>query len=154
MRGGNKSLTLTPVVSLADITGMQDGSSFDPPTCRMKDELWLRKQRQEQRSSDWPEGRSTGKKGRFLRFPCSIFKLKLDLSTAVSLNSGSPLGTILNGRGGAHAYLHASEIWNGHDSHFRDVTPSESIEGIFKCIKHCIWKVCSLLEGKKIQHFI
>lgn len=84
-----------------------------------------------------------------MRFLYSVFKCKLDLSTAVSLNSGSPSGTILNGRGGAHAYLHVSEIWNGHDSHFRDVTPLESIEGDCKHIKHCIQKDVFIIRGKK-----
>lgn len=131
---------------------------FWPPTCRMKDELWLRKRRQEQiplilsRALTGLRVEAPGKTWRFLRVPCSIFKMKLDLPTVISLNSGSPWGTILNGRGGAHAYLHVSEIWNGHDSHFRDVTPLESIEGIFKHIKHCSWKACLLLEGKKTQH--
>lgn len=27
-------------------------------------------------------------------------------------------------RGGAHTYLHVAQIWNGHNSHFRDVTPA------------------------------
>lgn len=25
-----------------------------------------------------------------------------------------------------HAYLHVSEVWNGHNSHFRDVTPTKA----------------------------
>lgn len=57
-------------------------------------------------------------------------------------------------RDGAHAYLHVSEIWNGHDSHFRDVTPLESTEGNCKHIKHCIWKAYSLLEEKNTTFYV
>lgn len=30
--------------------------------------------------------------------------------------------------GRAHAYLHVPQIWNRHNSHFGDVTPTESTE--------------------------
>lgn len=35
---------------------------------------------------------------------------------------------IQHARSSAHTYLHVPEIWNGHNSHFRDVTPVGGID--------------------------
>lgn len=135
------------------------GSPVDPPQHKgsrihVKNVLWLRSQKEEQIPLIL-KGALTGLRKEalekevviFLRSLCSIFKLKLNFSTVAWVKSSSPSGIGEQAKGGAHTHLHVSQIWNGHNSHFRDVTPIKSTERKLQTYHTLYYKRMFVIKG-------
>lgn len=148
---------------------MRNWWSFDPPpahvgfkaSCERCERSALKKAGEgtdstySQWSFHWPEERSARKKGmQRWYFWGSFFNSKLDLSTVARVNISPLWGAAQHARGGAHAYLHVTEIWNRHNSHFGDVTPTESTGGKMYTYITLFYKDMFFIRGEKKQHKI